>query len=270
VAVTAEGCLKKQVAPAPLSSWPRPYFQPTSAKALVWYQIYGHFSDTIEISRSTYRCAGVPGGIEITNHPRPSADEVGTGFLTRPFFVAALKRELPQLASTVQSAPECTIIRGELADSANLDYLRDVVGLVTWFFDNGAVAVLDPQTAVWYDRPKWRDRIFDPNAAVPTQHVVVFCSEETGVNTNLFWYHTRGMRKFARPDISIRNVPAQNREGAINLLNRMIEAQALGQVIPEGQPVQMKSLPPGLICHHAGNVADPDFNNAHVEIRWPK
>jgi hypothetical protein len=31
----------------------------------------------------------------------------------------------------------------------------------------------------------------------------------------------------------------------------------------------MDSLPAGLMCHHGGSVEDPDFNNVHVEIRWP-
>jgi hypothetical protein len=24
-----------------------------------------------------------------------------------------------------------------------------------------------------------------------------------------------------------------------------------------------------LICHQAGSLDDPEFNNVHVEIRWP-
>jgi hypothetical protein len=269
-----EGCQRKAATDSSrisLSSWPRQFFQRTDAKALVWYQVYGHFPDTIEISSSKYRCAGVTAGFEITNHTRPSQDEVVTGFLTRPFFAAALKRELPQIARTVESAPECTIIRGEIPDSANLNYLRDVVGLVTWFFDNGAVAVLDPQTTAWYDREKWRRQLFDSNGLDPSRHVVVFYSEENGgADTNAFWLRTRGMRKFARPDLSVHGVPAEKRDAVIDLLNRLVEAQALGGVVAEGQFIKMPSLPQGLTCHHAGSLDDPEFNNTHIEIGWPK
>jgi hypothetical protein len=269
-----EGCRRKAPTSSSrvaLPSWPRQFYQPTDAKALIWYQVYGHFPDTIEISRSQYRCAGVPAGVEIANHIRPSQGEVVTGFLANPFFVAALKRELPQLASTVKSAPECTIIRGEVPDSPNLDYLRDVVGLVTWFFDNGAVAVLDPQTTAWYDRKKWRDQLFDPKSFDPSRHVVIFYSEENGgANTNEFWLHTRGMRKFARPDLSVHDVPAEKRDAAIDLLNRLVDAQAFGGVIAEGQSIKMPSLPQGLTCHRTGSRDDPDFNNTHIEIGWRK
>ena len=260
------GCRPAEKPSAPLASWPRPSFQPTGNKALVWYQIYGHFPDTVDISRSKYRCTGVPDGIELQHYWRTEHENVVTAFLKHPFFAAALTRELQGLADGVSSAPECTIIRGEVPDSANLDYLRDVIGLVTWFLDNGGLAVLDPQTMQWYGRDKWRGEVFEANAPSARQHVVIFLSDdEDGL-----WLHTRGMRKFARPDLSIRTVPAQNREAAIELLNRFIELQAGGQTIAEGQEIKMESLPPGMTCHLAGNLDDPNFNNVHVEIRWPK
>ena len=268
------GCQRKQsVARSQVSlpPWPRQFFQPTDAKALVWYQVYGHFPDTIEISSAKYWCAGVPAGIEIANHTRPTPDEAVTGFLTRPFFVAALKRDVPQLASTIESAPECTIIRGEIPDSANLDYLRDVIGLVTWFFDNGAIAVLDPQTAVWYDRETWRQHLFDSNGLNPRQHVVMFSSEETGgMDTNAFWLHTRGMRKFARPDLSIHGVPADKRDAAMDVVNRLVDAEAFGGVVAEGEVLQTVAWPQGLTCHRAGSLDDLEFNNTHIEIGWNK
>jgi hypothetical protein len=271
------GCQRKEASDSgrqpsvPLASWPRQFFQPTDAKALVWYQVYGHFPDTIEISRSRYRCASVPQGSEIANHTRADQEELVTGFLKHPFFAAGLKRELPQLAGAVETAPECTIIRREVSDSPNLDYLRDVVGLVTWFFDNGALAVLDPQTMTWYDREKWRSRMFEPNGPVPSHHVVILYSgEKGGADTNAFWFHTRGMRKFARPDLSVHDVPAQSRDAVIDLLNRLVEAQAFGGVVADGQSIPMSSLPPGIVCHPAGTLDDPDFNNTHIEIGWPK
>ena len=271
------GCQRKESAKSDLQpgasppSWPRELFQPTGAKALVWYQVYGHFSDMIEISRGKYRCNGIPAGIEVGNHASSDREEAWTSFVKQPLLAARLHGELPELAQTVESAPDCTIIRGEVPDSATLDYLRDVVGLVTWFLDNGAMAVLDPQTLTWYDREKWRSRVFEPNGSVPTHHAMILYSDEKdGAGGNLFWFHTRGMRKFARPDLSVRHVPAQYRDAVINLLNRLVEAQAFGQVIAEGQLIEMQSLPPGMTCHHAGNLDDPDFNNTHIEVQWPK
>jgi hypothetical protein len=77
------------------------------------------------------------------------------------------------------------------------------------------------------------------------------------------------MRKFGRPDVSIRGVPSDRREAAIDLCNRMIELQALGGSIEEGEAIRMASLPDGMTCHHQGTLDDPDFNNVHVAVRWP-
>ncbi len=265
VAMLAVGCRPKPAPSTPLESWPRPAFQPTGHKALVWYQIYGHFPTTVDISRGKYRCGGVPGGVTLENFWRGAHDDVVTAFLKQPFFASSLRRELPAVAETVLSAPECTIIRGEVPDSANLDYLRDVVGLVTWFLDYGGLAVLDPQTLQWYDRDRWRREVFEPNAPVPGRHVVILVGE----NGDTLWLHTRGMRKFARPDLSLRGVPVQQRDTAIALLNRIIEALAHGEVIADGQELRVESLPAPLTCHAGGSLDDPDFNNTHIEIRWP-
>jgi|ERR1017187_1038240 hypothetical protein len=255
----------------PPASWPREFYQPTDAKALVWCLVYGQFPDTIEISQATYRCSGVPSGIEVSNHTRTDHEEAATSFLRQPFIVAGLRREFPKLAPAVEAAPDCTTIRGEVPDSPNLDYLRDVVGLVTWFFDNGAVAVLDPQTLTWYDREKWRTKVFEPNSSVPTRHAIVLFSEEKDApGKGVYWFHTRGMRKFARPDVSVHNVPTQYQGAVIELLNQLVEAEAFGRVIAEGLPIKVESLPPGMTCHLAGSLDDPDFNNTHIEIQWPQ
>jgi tryptophan synthase alpha chain len=246
------GCGHKKTPVAPLVSWPRPAFQPTGNKALVWYQIYGHFPDSVDISRGKYRCAGVPDGIALEHYFRADHGPAVTAFLKQPFFAAALQRELPGLAAGVDSAPELTVIRGEVPDPANLDYLRDVVGLVTWFLDNGGLAVLDPQTLQWYGRDKWRGELFEPNASNARRHVVILVSEDK----DGLWLHTRGMRKFARPDLSIRSVSPAQRDAAIAVLNQFIELEASGQPSAPGQL--------------AGNLDDPDFNNTRVELKWPQ
>ena len=82
------------------------------------------------------------------------------------------------------------------------------------------------------------------------------------------WFHTRGMRKFGRPDLSVHQVPAGLRDPAIDLLNRFIDYQALGGIIEEGEEIIMQALPPGMTCSHRGSPDDPDFNNSHVEVSW--
>src|SRR5437667_12446663 len=96
------------------------------------------------------------------------------------------------------------------------------------------------------------------------QRILHISAEESGGR----WFHTRGMRKFGRPDLSLHNVPDEYERAAIELCNRFIELQAAGGRIPDGQEIQMPSLPGGLVCRHKGSLDDPDFNNVHVEIQF--
>ena len=128
--------------------------------------------------------------------------------------------------------------------------------------------MFDPITFHWWKPDEWRNRIFIPASAVPRHHVVILFSAER--EPGLTWFHTRGLRKFGRSDLSIHNVPEDHRDAVIDLCNRFIELQAFGGVIADGQEIKMKTLPSGMTCHLRGDLDDPDFNNVHVEIIWPK
>jgi hypothetical protein len=178
-----------------------------------------------------------------------------------------LRTQNPPLADRIAETKECLILRGEVEDGETLNYLRDCVGLLTFLLDNGGVTIYDPLMFRWWEPEDWRTHIFVPNGAVPRQHVVLLTSQES--DPALTWFHTRGMRKFGRADLSIRNVPAEYNDAVIDLCNRFIELEAFGGIIDEGQEIRMQSLPDGMTCHHRGDLDDPDFNNVHVEIQWP-
>jgi hypothetical protein len=148
-----------------------------------------------------------------------------------------------------------------------LNYLRDCVGLVAFFLDHGGRVLYDPLMLHWWDRETWNERIFSPAGPVPRHHVAILLSPEEGRPTT--WVHTRGMLKFGRPDISAPGVDEASLESVVDLCNRLIEFQAFGGVLREGQEIRMASLPPGGRVRHAGDLDDPDFNNVHVEISWP-
>jgi hypothetical protein len=76
------------------------------------------------------------------------------------------------------------------------------------------------------------------------------------------------MRKFGRPDISIRDVPdaAVDRAGA--LCEQLAELQALGAHFADGQVLAGEGMPPGFVAKLGGGMDDPAFNNTRVEFRW--
>ncbi|HWY75685.1 MAG TPA: hypothetical protein VN281_08705 [Verrucomicrobiae bacterium] len=170
------------------------------------------------------------------------------------------------MSANIEKAPGCLVMQGEVTDPPNLNYLRDCIGLVTFFMDHGGVAVTDAQQIRFFDAAEWRREFFEPGTSNVHRHVsILFSDEESGGR----WYHTRGLRKFGRPDLSLHNVPDQYEKAAIELCGRFIELQAVGGRIPEGQEIRMASLPGGLVCHHKGSLEGPDFNNVHVEVQFP-
>jgi hypothetical protein len=131
--------------------------------------------------------------------------------------------------------------------------------------ESGGFAVFDPHMFKWWSVEEWRQRAFDPAGPVPRHHVVILVSDEPDGRSR--WYHTRGMLKFGRPDISVRNVVPALENVVKDLCERLIEMQAFGAVVPEGQEIKMNGVPRGWRCWGGGDLDDPEFNNRHIEIR---
>jgi hypothetical protein len=250
-----------------LPDWPRKFYQRPGGKPFLFYAVFGAFPEMPALSRQEYRSNGVFPGLQLSHYDRGKHPDVLDGF-RQGYLWDELKEHRLALAETVRAAGECLVLRGELEDQSDLKYLRDTVGLLTFLLDHGGVTVYDPQMFHWWEPEEWRERAFRPGGAVPRHHVIILTSDELE-DVSLTWFHSRGMRKFGRPDLSVRRAPPQYREAVIDLFERFIEFQAFGGVIEEGQEIRMKTLPKGMICHHAGDLDDPDFNNVHVEITPP-
>jgi hypothetical protein len=250
-----------------LAEWERKHYVDGGGDPFLFYVVYGEINADAPLSRNTYRSNGSPDGIEVMSYGPSTHPDVPRSFCDGYLwdeFVA----EDPELAAIVSECPHCMVLRGTPTDSTTLDYLRDTVGLITYMLDQGGCAVYDPQMFRWWKPSEWQRQLFDPAAAVPRNHTVILVSEEE--DPSLKWFHSRGMRKFGRPDISVHNVPASLEAGVIDLCNRMIEHQAFGHVVSDGQEIKMASLPSGAVIRHGGNLDDPDFNNVHLDVRWPK
>src|SRR5262245_51336723 len=250
---------------AKLSSWPRPHFAPGGGNPLLFYAVFGTFDLTRPLGRSKYRTDGRPDWLELGQYDRAEQPGVFAGYQSGKCW-ELLTRDQPLLAADAEKAPQCVALRGEPADPPTLDYFRDTIGIVTWLLDAGGVSVYDPQMLWLWSADEWREEAFAPGEPNPDRHTVILVSPEAG-GTN--WYHTRGMRKYGRPDLSVRGVGAKHGAAVSQMIERFVELQALGGDIPEGQEIVMQELPAGGVCHHRGNHDDPDFNNVHVSIEWP-
>ena len=249
----------------PLPDIGREHFAPGGGDAFLFYAIYGRVAPDRPLSPSAHRSNGVPDGVTISSYgpetPGNVPDELRIGYLWDQ-----LCGNDPDLAAKVAAQDTCLILRGEIADPPTLNYFRDAIGVLTYLLDGGGVAIYDPQMFCWWSPEAWRRGIVDSATIKPERHVCILTSVEPDGSE---WFHTRGLRKFGRRDLSLHGVTSQYRDAVIDLFNRFIELLAKGGIIQEGQEIRMRSLPPGMTCLLRGHLDDPDFNNSHVEILWP-
>ena len=250
-----------------LVDWKRDQFVSGGGNALLFYAVHGQFEQTFELDGRQYRTNGPPDGLRVEIHDR--ADNPDTEYFITDYLGSELEAQGQAIYDEVLKSPQCLMVLGEVQDPPDLNYLRDTVGFIMAMLDQGGIAVCDPQRLTWWTAESWENELFDPAIAVPRHHVIILTSLEEH-DPHLTWMHTRGMRKFGRPDLSIRNVPQKYFNIVAELCNRFIEHQAFGMLVAEGQEILMEGLPGGLYCHHKGDFEDPDFNNVHIEMIFPK
>ena len=191
-----------------LETWERKHYVAGGGDPFLFYVVYGEIDLSAPLSRGTYRSNGAP--VDVMSYsPDKHPDVPGSfrdGYLWDEFVGDA-----PELAAIVAQCEHCMTLSGTPSDSTTLDYLRDTVGLITHLVDHGGCAVYDPLMFRWWEPAEWKQEIFDPTGTVPRHHTVILVSEED--DPALKWFHTRGMRKFGRPDISVHNVPAELEDG---------------------------------------------------------
>ena len=249
-----------------LESWQRQYFQQAGGKPYLHYVIFGALPAFPAVSPTEYRYAGLGHAIKVYKYDDSKPEKMRA--LRGGALWGRLVREHATLAHEIESAPECWEMKGELDDANNLNYLRDTVGMITYLLDNGGCAVQDPQIDYWWSANEWRQKIFSPAGPIQRNHITVSTSPDSS-GAPYSWIHTRGMRKFGRPDLSIHRVPSDYVPAMIELCNRFVEILALGAIFQPGQEIRVKNLAAPLVCHPQGALDDPEFGNVHVEITFP-
>lgn len=246
--------------------WPRLLWTPAEERAVVVFFVFGGFGDEpLQIPAARHGSAGLPAEFEMLRHPQTAL----AGWEGHPLSGAlgeVLATAHPELVERARRAPEVLTIRGEVSDRPALDYLLDTVGVIGGLLDIGGEVVVDPQTLSVFDAEDWREHLLVPGGAPPRQHVLVLCHATGQGRVSV---RTRGMRKFARPDVLIDAVPADKAELAGALAQRLVEMQAMGACFGDGQVLDVDGIGGDLVLRAAGRMDDPQFNNIHWSLRWP-
>ncbi|HET7593099.1 MAG TPA: hypothetical protein VFK00_08860 [Rhodanobacteraceae bacterium] len=245
--------------------WTRPRWSRDEARAMLVYFVFGEFAAEPTLDLSAHGSQGLPQGVEILRIPKERLAH-WQGHPLRGALGDILRDGNPAAFETARKAPECLLLRGELADPDSLAYLRDTLGVISALLDAGGIAVVDPQILELFSAEDWRVRYAGGNPASSRRHVAVLCSDGAADHA---WIHTRGLRKFARPDISIRGVPREQVQHAGEVAARLAELQVQGMRFGDGSTVDVEGIPGGLTVTRAGSLEDPEFNNTHLEMDWP-
>src|SRR5216684_7007745 len=224
--------------------WERPQYEAGGGDASVLLVVFGPKPEPLRVMSLAHRVVPMDLSLELEYQEPHSA----AALLYSPSGATLLQGWEGEEPS-VLTADGCMVIRAEVPDPKDLRYFRNCVGVVTAILEAGGRAAANVQSLGMFTAEQWRAVIFAPDTPQPRLHVNVFHGEEEG---GAVWVHSRGLRAFGRPDLSIRNVPADALPAASELCNRLIEAQAFGEVIADGKPIDLPGLAEGLAARHQG------------------
>ncbi len=143
--------------------------------------------------------------------------------------------------SALDAATQLTAVLVDREDSANLAHLQAAWATVQWLVARGVSVVLDAQTNRFWkaaDVAEWpANRPFSLSIDV---NVVV----EAEPTSPIAHIHTRGLQKFGRPDLVVRDVPGERWDAVAGLVRALAGQLANGVVLRAGDQVNIdgKSL----------------------------
>lgn len=241
----------------------RPYYTDLNYHPLLFYVIFGVKDEKLVVSRKKHNVDGFPEGLSCS-YCRKSENGEYMESVIGGDLGGVMKKSNHTLYEKIKCADKWAIISGEAVQDNDLNYMRNVIGYIQAFMENGAFGVLDLQTFTLYTPDEWKNKIFLREFS-PYDHVVILTSEEN----DGMWLHTRGMRKFGRPDISVENVGKNDVEEVAQVINQMIYYGALG--IFFAQPTKLHTYSGNAYIVRPEFVNDfdnVDFNNAYYRIDW--
>jgi len=264
-------------------AWPRPNFVPGDDEAWVFFAVLGAFEgERGEFPGADYRSEGAGRGFEVRTFRGAQLEQLVDGWLAGPVGVE-LEATDPELLEAIGGATECLALDVRVPDAPHFDHVRSAIGLVTWFVDLGGVAVVDPQVLRVWRPADWRRDVFEAGAGAIHERVELFWSSEGDPGhtphpvgrgsaepprRGSVWVRSRGLRRFARPDVSLRGVPAERFDETVRFLDGLVRCQIDGAVLPTGDEVQLPGHAAPVRCTRAGDLDDPDFINEHLRIEW--
>lgn len=194
--------------PPSVPLWPREHSTQSDREAHVFLVCFAaDLRDDVPLSASRF---GIPDrrsleAFDVREHDRATTPEWFDGWRSDALRTVA-ESDLGPALSDLDAADRCITLEATLAEPGDLGYLQAAWGLARWLVERGATVVLDAH-AGRYSRGTSlppADSEFDVRREVS----LIFETEpDEGAPGHIL--HTRGLRKFGRPDIVTLCKPAE-------------------------------------------------------------
>lgn len=239
----------------------RQYYEDIGYKPFLFYVVFGVSGDELEVSRTKHNVDGMPEGLDIISLARPDHSDYIDGLIGGGIG-EHLKKADSDLYEACRACDKVVIMRGEIADDSNLDYMRNLIGICEAFIDKGAKGILDLQTFTLYSPKEWTDRFFGKDVNAQNHVLIMFSKEDDG-----YWIHTRGMAEFGRPDYGISKVPEDKLEDYKQVIDQMVFYGGQGLVFKGSAKLHTFNGKTFRVSTEFVNDFDnDDYNNAYYNV----
>ncbi len=239
----------------------REYYEDIDYKPVLFYVIFGVSGDELQISQEKHHVDEFPAGLNMQFLSRDENSEYIDGFFAGSLG-GILRESNSELFEECKKADKCAIISGEVEDDSTFDYFRNVIGFVQALVEQGAGGVLDLLTFSLFEPTKWTERFFEKEINAQ-DHVVILSSKED----DRYWLHTRGMAKFGRPDISIKDIEQDDLHDYKQLIDQMIYYGGQGAFFDGNVKLHTYDRKTFVVkAEFVNDFDNDDFNNAYYDI----
>ena len=226
-----------------IPSWPRAAFQPGGAPNAFQLFCFSTGPLKADVSMSAGRF-GLPSPeamqqVEVRELTREMDSAWFDGF--RSGSLRAIATQALGDVSALDSATQLTAVLISRPDAADLSHLQAGWAVAQWLVARGVSVILDAQTNRFWKGAEVADWPATRPFALSSDVNIVVEAEPTSPTATI---HTRGMQKFGRPDLVVREVPGEQWDAVAGLVRALAGQLANGVVLRAGDRVNIdgKSL----------------------------
>lgn len=238
----------------------RKYYNDIDYKPFLFYVVFGVSEDNMQVSKSKHHVDEIPAGIDIMCVNRTNNNDYIENFF-QGAIGSIIKESNEELYNKCREQETCVVIQGAAIEDATFDYMKNLIGVMQAFVENGAVGILDLLTFSLFSPKAYTDKFFEKDINAQ-DHVVILVSK----TNDKYWLHTRGMSKFGRPDISMEDVSEDKLALCQKLINQMIYFGGEGAVFKEQIKINVAPEESYIVrTEFINDFENDDFNNAYYK-----